>query len=223
MAGRRVRALLTARSAAPSIATPDGPADLAETNTCWREVMYKRSLGRLSRTIGGCGRLVGRARVWGAVVRAGVWPGSWGVVCGSVGRSGGGGGGAVLAELEQVGGEVHECPFAVGGGEAAAAEAGHRAVVFAVGEDGLDGVASVGRRRLAPSGVRRRCSIASIGVASGGGGPVVWPSSRAARRCLWSLRVAIRRSGPGAVALAFAPVAGVGERQAEGGGDAGGR
>src|SRR4051812_5276031 len=63
---------------------------------------------------------------------------------GACGRSAGGGGGAGLTQFEQVGGQVHERPFALGGGQAAAAEAAHRAVVLAVGEDRLDDVRALG-------------------------------------------------------------------------------
>ena len=86
--------------------------------------------------------------------------------------------------------------------EAAAAEAAHAAVVFAVGEDRFDRCGSAGRRRRRLRGCVAGVPSPRSGVASAGGGPVVWPSSRAARRCLWSFMVAIRRSGPGAVALA---------------------
>jgi hypothetical protein len=53
----------------------------------------------------------------------------------------------------------------------------------------------------APSALRSRCSIASSGLALCGGGPVVSPISRAALRRFQSLAVAMRRSGPSAVAL----------------------
>src|SRR3954447_6741490 len=99
--------------------------------------------------LSGCGAGADQPGLWAALGVRPV-PGSFGlgVLGGGFGEglagARSGGGGAVLVELEQVVGEVHERPFALGGWEAAAAEAAHAAVVFALGEDRLDGAGALG-------------------------------------------------------------------------------
>src|ERR1700752_1210593 len=87
----------------------------------------------------GRGGAAGAAACAGGFGRGGGGGGGLGVCLG-----GGGGGGAVLVELEHVAGEVDEAPFVLGGRVAAAAEAGDRAVVFFIAEDGLDHPAALG-------------------------------------------------------------------------------
>ena len=107
----------------------------------------------------------------------------------------------VAVELQDVAGRAHQRPLALRGGEAPAHEPADATVLLRLAEDRLDGARppAVGG---GPSSVRSRCSIASSALAPSGAAPVVVPISRAARRCFQSLEVAIRRSGPGAVALA---------------------
>ena len=167
--------------------------------------------------------------------------GGWAVVslCGRAGRprarpsrgdevvfpsAGGGGprwclggrlGEAAAVELEHVGGEAGRRPIRRRTASSPRRrKPRRRAVVLGVWRSRLDDTPSARRTRSLPEGVRRRCSISSIAVACGGGGPLGLAEVAGGAPAL-VVFYASRSGGPGRGRSRWPPtgVAGVGQHQ----------